>query len=90
MAKKKLTRIQRDIAEHPERYDFGDIPPNRVLIPAQEAAYDALAPDWVKQSKANRDHLAELMAKAEIELEEFKANFDTRGKLSAYGCIVGK
>ena len=45
---KKLTRIERDIAEHPERYDYGDIPRDHKIIPAQEAAYDALRPQWAK------------------------------------------
>ena len=77
---KKLTK-QRLIDEKPHLFDYADIPPDYKISPAQQAAYDALAPDWVKQSKANRAHLAELMAKAEIEIEDFKANFGARGKL---------
>ena len=45
---KRLTRIERDIAEHPERYDFQDVPPDHREIPAQEAAYEALRPQWAK------------------------------------------
>ena len=45
---KKLTRIERDIAEHPERYDYGDVPRDHRIIPAQEARYDAMRPQWAK------------------------------------------
>lgn len=77
----KLTRMEREIRDHPEKFDFGDIPRDHKISAAQEAAYDALAPDWVKRSKENRDHLEGLIAKAKIEIDDFKANFDPRGKL---------
>ena len=82
MAKKNLTKIEREIRDHPERFDFGDIPADRKVSAAQKAAEDALAPDWVKQSKANRDDLERAIANAKIEIDDFKANFETRGKLS--------
>lgn len=45
---KKLTRIQRLMDERPEMFDFGDIPDARKKIPAQEARYDAMRPQWAK------------------------------------------
>ena len=45
---KKLTRIEREIRDHPEKFDFGDIPPARKKIPAQEARYDEMRPQWAK------------------------------------------
>lgn len=45
---KKLTKIEREIREHPDKFDFGDIPAPRKKIPRQEAAYDALSPQWAK------------------------------------------
>jgi hypothetical protein len=41
-------RIQRLMDEHPEKFDFSDIPPDRVKIPAQEKWYDDNRPQWAK------------------------------------------
>lgn len=46
MAKK--LRIHRLMEERPEMFDFGDIPAPRKKIPAQEARYDAMRPQWAK------------------------------------------
>jgi hypothetical protein len=46
--------------DHPEKFDFGDIPPDFKLTPAQQASYDALAPDWVKRFKKNTAYLRQL------------------------------
>lgn len=45
---KKLTRIEREIRDHPDKFDFADIPADRVKIPEQEARYDAMRPQWAK------------------------------------------
>ena len=45
---KKLTKIEREMRDHPEKFDFGDIPAARKKIPAQEARYDAMRPQWAK------------------------------------------
>lgn len=52
---KKLTRIQKLMDERPEMFDFGDIPADRVKIPAQEAAYE-------KAAKAHRKKIFEYIA----------------------------
>ena len=44
----KLTKIQKLMRDRPEMFDFGDVPPNRVKIPEQEARYDAMRPQWAK------------------------------------------
>jgi hypothetical protein len=53
MPKKKLTRIQRLMEERPEMFDFGDVPPDRVIIPEQEARYDEMRPQWAKDLIGN-------------------------------------
>ena len=40
---------------HPERFDYGDIPPDRAIIPAQEARYDEMRPQWAKDLSGKRD-----------------------------------
>ncbi len=45
---KKLTRIQREIRDHPEKFDFGDVPPARKKNKVQEAKMDAMRPQWAK------------------------------------------
>ncbi len=54
---KKLTRIERDIRDNPDKYDFQDVPPARVKIPEQEAAYDALEPEWSKKLSGKRERI---------------------------------
>lgn len=51
---RKLSTIEREIRDHPDKFDFGDIPPDRVKIPAQEKAYDDLAPLWAKSLAARK------------------------------------
>ncbi len=50
----KLTRIQRLIRDHPELFDYGDIPPDQNLTPAQRAPYE-------KAAKAHRKKVVEAM-----------------------------
>jgi hypothetical protein len=72
---KKLSRIEREMRDHPEKFDFGDFPPLRKITPAQQASYDALAPDWVKRFKKNTAYLRQLEAEQKIVIDAFKANF---------------
>ena len=72
---KRLTRIEREIRDHPEKFDFGDIPPDYKLTPEQQASYDAMAHDWVKRSKRNREHSERTLAENQIVIDAFKANF---------------
>lgn len=44
----KLSKIQRLIRDHPERFDFSDIPADRVKIPEQEKRMDDMRPQWAK------------------------------------------
>ncbi len=50
---KKLTRIERLIRDHPDKFDFADIPADRVKIPAQEKAMDDMRPQWAKDLAAS-------------------------------------
>jgi hypothetical protein len=50
---KKLTRIEREIRDYPERFDYADIPPNRVKIPANEKRLDDMEPQWFKDVAGN-------------------------------------
>jgi hypothetical protein len=45
---KKLSRIEREMRDHPEKFDYPDFPPLRKLTPAQQARYDAMRPQWAK------------------------------------------
>ena len=72
---KKILKIHKLMDERPEMFDFGDIPPDRVLIPEQEKWYDDHAPDWVKRDKENTAALREAEAKQKIKIDAFKANF---------------
>ncbi len=51
---KRLSRIERLIRDRPEMFDYGDIPPDRVKIPEQEARYE-------KAAKAHRKMVVEYM-----------------------------
>ncbi len=42
-------RIRREITEHPEKFDFGDIPPDRKIYPDQEKRLDDMRPLWAKE-----------------------------------------
>ncbi len=53
---KKLTRIEREMRDHPEKFDFGDVPPARVKIPEQEARYDEMRPQWAKDLAASNGY----------------------------------
>lgn len=46
---KRSAKLQREMDEHPERFDFGDIPPDRVRIEANEASIQAGKPQWLKR-----------------------------------------
>jgi len=72
---KKLSRIEREIRDHPDKFDFADIPPDRKKIPAQEKRMDDLAPDWVKRFKKNSADLRRAEAEQQIVIDAFKANF---------------
>jgi hypothetical protein len=72
---KKLSKIQKLMRDRPEMFDYGDCPPNRVLIPAQEKWYDDNAPDWVKRNNENAAYRIQLEAENEIKIAAFKANF---------------
>lgn len=50
-----IRRVQWQIEHHPERFDYGDIPPARVKIPEQEARMDALRPQWAKDMAQRHD-----------------------------------
>jgi len=52
---KKLSRIEREIRDHPEKFDFQDVPPARKKNPAQEAAWDAMRPQWAKDLVAKNE-----------------------------------
>ncbi len=45
---KRLTRIERLIRDHPEKFDYADIPPDYKLSPAEEARNAAARPKWLK------------------------------------------
>lgn len=45
---RRPNKTEREIAEHPERFDFGDIPPARKKVPAQEKRLDDMRPKWAK------------------------------------------
>jgi hypothetical protein len=51
---KKLSRIEREIRDHPEKFDYADIPPDYKLTPAQKARYDAMRPQWAKDLAGNK------------------------------------
>ena len=46
---KKLTRIEREIRDHPEKFDYGDIPPDRKIFPEQEKRLAEARPQWLKE-----------------------------------------
>lgn len=45
---KKLTKIERKMRDHPEKFDFGDIPPARKVHPEQEQWFRDARPQWLK------------------------------------------
>jgi len=73
--RKKLSKIEREIRDHPDKFDFADIPADYKLTPAQKARYDDLAPDWVKRFKKNSADLRRAEAEQQIVIDAFKANF---------------
>jgi hypothetical protein len=50
---KKLTKVEREMRNHPERFDFGDIPPMRsgAAWDAYNREMDKLEPAWAKAMK---------------------------------------
>ena len=50
---KRLTKIEREMRDHPEKFDFGDIPPDRKIYPDQEKRLDDLRPQWAKDLAGN-------------------------------------
>ncbi len=51
---KKLTKIQKLMRDRPEMVDFGDVPPARKIIPAQEKRLDDMRPQWAKDLIGNK------------------------------------
>lgn len=45
---KKLTKLQQEMEDHPEKFDFGDIPAARKIYPEQEKRLDDMRPQWAK------------------------------------------
>ena len=45
---KRLTRMEREIRDHPEKSDFGDIPAARKIYPDQEKLLDDMRLQWAK------------------------------------------
>lgn len=43
-----LTKIERLMRDRPEMFDYADIPPDRIIIPEQEAWYAARHEAWKK------------------------------------------
>ena len=52
---KRLSRIERDIRDHPEKYDYYDIPLEDKVTPAQQAIYDDMRPQWAKMLAGESD-----------------------------------
>lgn len=52
---KKLTKIEREMTEHPEKFDFADIPPARKIYPDQEKRLDDMEPQWFKDLVGKKD-----------------------------------
>lgn len=48
-------KIRREITEHPEKFDFGDIPPARKIYPDQEKRLDDMRPQWAKELAGEAD-----------------------------------
>jgi hypothetical protein len=48
-------KIRREIKEHPEKFDFQDVPPARKKIPEQEAWFEEHRPQWAKDMLAATD-----------------------------------
>ncbi len=44
----KLTRIEREIRDHPDKFDFADIPPDYKIGPVEQARDEAARPQWLK------------------------------------------
>lgn len=50
----KLTRVQRDIRDNPDKYDYADIPLPRKRTAAQEKLYADMRPQWAKDLAASK------------------------------------
>jgi len=52
---KRLSRIEREIKEHPSKFDFADIPPDYKIGPVEQARDEAARPQWLKDLVGNND-----------------------------------
>lgn len=50
---KRIAKVRREMREHPERFDFGDLP-NLDLRPALREQSDRMRPDWLQEGIAKR------------------------------------
>ena len=60
MMAKRLSRIEREIRDHPEKYDYYDIRPDQNLTDAQRAPYE-------KAAKAHRKMVVEYMGSQNLK-----------------------
>ena len=49
---RKLSKVDREIRDHPERFDFGDVPPMGSLTPEHARQLDERRPDYIKKRLA--------------------------------------
>lgn len=48
---KSIAKVRREMREHPERFDFGDLP-SAELTKAQKDSADRMRPNWLKEGVA--------------------------------------
>ncbi len=51
-----VAKVRKEMREHPERFDFADLPPGVELTAGQLAEAERLTPDWLKELIANRQN----------------------------------
>lgn len=51
---KNKDKIKREMREHPERFDYGDIPDLDAVSKQHQKDLRAIAPEWVKKRLAKR------------------------------------
>jgi len=44
----RIAKVRAEMREHPERFDFGDLPPAELTQTQKESA-DRMRPDWLKE-----------------------------------------
>jgi hypothetical protein len=50
----KLSKIEREMRDHSERFDYGDIPPMGTATPTYNRQMDERRPAWLKAMLAER------------------------------------